>query len=188
VAQRAPLTGCESDSPGSAIPEPSLRSIFDEHVAFVWRSLRHLGVGEADLEDVCQDVFVVVHRKLPEFEGRSTLRTWLYGICLRVSKDHRRKAYVRREVVVPELPARVQQATQEDDCTRAESRELLSHMLGLLDDDKRAVFVLYEIEGLGMKEVAEAVGCPLQTAYSRLHAARRIVLDAAKRLRLAGAT
>ena len=78
-------------------PLLSVRQIFDEHARYVWRTLRHLGVADADLEDVCQEVFVTVHRKLPEFEGRSKLRTWLYGICLRVASDYRRRAYVRRE-------------------------------------------------------------------------------------------
>lgn len=190
MAQRHPLTNsidAEARAPESGVAAESslsLRQIFDEHVTFIWRSLRHLGIADADLQDVCQDVFLVVHRKLGDFEGRSTLRTWLYGICLRVAKDHRRRAYVRRELVVSELPPRAQPATQEDDCVRAETRDLLAAILEQLDEDKRTVFFLYEIEGLSMKEVAEAMGCPLQTAYSRLHAARRIVLEAAKRHQL----
>jgi RNA polymerase sigma-70 factor (ECF subfamily) len=191
VAQRFPLTNNEIVEPAAAPesgitadPVPTLRQIFDEHISFVWRSLRHLGISEADLEDVCQDVFVVVHRKLGDFEGRSTLRTWLYGICLRVAKDHRRRAYVRREHPVGELPPRAEPPTQEEDCAKSETRQLLSTILEQLDEDKRNVFILYEIEGLSMKEVADAMQCPLQTAYSRLHAARRIVLEAAKRLQL----
>ena len=74
--------------------------------------------------------------------------------------------------------------TQFDDYARSEARQLLASLLDVLDSDKRAVFVLYEIEELSMKEVAEAVGCPLQTAYSRLHAARKLILEAAERARL----
>src|SRR5262245_7483674 len=79
-------------------PVLSVRQIFDEHARYVWRTLRHLGVADADLEDVCQEVFVTVHRKLPEFEGRSKLRTWLYGICLRVASDYRRREIGRAHV------------------------------------------------------------------------------------------
>ena len=68
-----------------------LAAIFREHAPYVWRVLRRMGVREADVEDVTQEVFVVVHRRLPEFEGRSAMRTWIYGICLRVASDHRRR-------------------------------------------------------------------------------------------------
>jgi len=161
-------------------PALSLREIFEQNVAFVWRTLRHFGVSEADVEDVCQEVFVVVHRKIAGFEGRSALRTWLYGICFRVAKDHRSRAYIRREVAVSEPPPPAVPATQDTDYARAEARLMLETILNLLDEDKRAVFVLYEIEGLAMREVAEVVGCPLQTAYSRLQAARKLVLEAAE--------
>jgi RNA polymerase sigma-70 factor, ECF subfamily len=160
---------------------PSLREIFDEHAPFVWRTLRHLGVREADLPDVCQEVFVAVHRKLDGFEGRSSLRTWLYGICLRTASDHRRRAYVRRERAVAEPPPSTVEPTQDAETERAAARRLLHSLLDELDEDKRAVFVLYEIEELGMKEIAEILACPLQTAYSRLHAARKLVLESARR-------
>jgi RNA polymerase sigma-70 factor (ECF subfamily) len=165
-----------------AASRPTLRQVFDEHAAFVWRTLRHLGVPESDIEDSCQDVFVAIHRKLDGFEGRSSLKTWIYGICLRVASDRRRRAHVRRELPVADLPSRAVEPTQVDDYERGRARALLSALLDQLDEDKRAVFVLYEIEGLPMKEIAKAVGCPLQTAYSRLHAARRLVLAAAQRV------
>jgi len=161
---------------------PSLRQVFDENAAYVWRTLRHLGIGESDIEDVCQEVFVTVHRKLQGFEGRSSLRTWLYGICLRVASDHRRRAYVRRELPTAEPAVDAAAPTQFDDLARNEARQVLLALLDRLDEDKRAVIVLYELEELTMKEVAEIVGCPLQTAYSRLHAGRKILSDAAERL------
>lgn len=152
---------------------PSLRQLFDEHARYMWRSLRHLGVAEADIEDVCQEVFLTAHRKLPEFAGRSAIRTWLYGICLRLASDYRRRAYVRRERPVSEVPV---DALRHDgtsaDHTNAESRATLLALLDQLDQEKRDVVVLYELEGFTMKEVAEIVGCPLQTAYSRLYAGR----------------
>ena len=174
----------------SAVCSPSdlephdLRGIFDTYAPFVWRTLRHLGISDSDADDVCQDVFVAIHRKLASFEGRSSLRTWIYGICLRVASDRRRLAHVRRELPVAEVSQGSMAPTQFDDYARSEARQLLASLLDVLDSDKRAVFVLYEIEELSMKEVAEAVGCPLQTAYSRLHAARKLILEAAERARL----
>jgi RNA polymerase sigma-70 factor, ECF subfamily len=144
--------------------------------------LRRLGVQESDVEDVCQEVFVVVHRRLPEFEGRSALRTWVYGICVRAASDYRKRAHRRRELVTDDPPEQVAKEDAHRDLASREARKLLDGILAELDDDKRAVFVLYEIESLPMNDVAEAVGCPLQTAYSRLHAARAHVATAAKRL------
>jgi RNA polymerase sigma-70 factor (ECF subfamily) len=152
---------------------PSFAEIFREHAPFVWRVLRKLGVREADVPDLCQDVFVVVHRKLGEFEGRAALRTWIYGICARTASDFRRRAHVRREQATDRPPEDRQSAPQPSDLERRRVRALLEDALDALDDDKRAVFVLYEIEELSMSEVAEALSVPLQTAYSRLYAARR---------------
>ena len=156
---------------------PAFAAVFAEQAPFVWRAVRRLGVRESDVPDVCQDVFVVVHRKLPGFEGRSTLRSSIYGICIRTAADHRRRAHVRHELPTAEPPEGVAPATQPMAVERRQVRALLDAALDLLDEDKRAVFVLYEIEELTMPEVAEAIGCPLQTAYSRLHAARRIVKE-----------
>jgi RNA polymerase sigma-70 factor, ECF subfamily len=159
-------------------PRPSVRQIFDEHARYIWRTLRHLGVPEADTPDLCQEVFVTVHRRLASFEGRSTLRTWLYGICIRVASEHRRRPHVRKETALsePPPPSGSQFAMAPD--SNLEQRSAVQRLLAVLDDDKRQVVVLYEIEGFSMKEVAEIVQCPLQTAYSRLHAARALMLSA----------
>lgn len=154
---------------------PTLPQIFREYAPFTWRALRRLGVPESDVEDVCQEVFVVVHRKLGDFEGRSSLKTWIYGICARTASDYRRSGRVRREVVTDAPPEGTHEASQHDVLQMREARKALDRILDQLDDDKRSVFVLYEIEELTMAEVAEALQCPLQTAYSRLHAARKLV-------------
>jgi RNA polymerase sigma-70 factor (ECF subfamily) len=128
-----------------------------------------------------QEVFVVVHRRLPSFEGRSSLRTWLYGICLRVASDFRRRARVRYERTASDPARDLSESASLAPDERARARAQLRNLLAALDDDKREVLVLYEIEGLPMSEVAEILGCPLQTAYSRLHAARaRLVALAAE--------
>ncbi|MBL0195754.1 MAG: sigma-70 family RNA polymerase sigma factor [Myxococcales bacterium] len=157
-------------------------TVFREHLPFVFRALRRLGVAEGDIDDVCQEVFVVVMRKLAEFEGRSQLRTWIYGICVRSASDYRKRAPRRREVLTDEVPEGVTGKGPHEYATEAEARDLLDRLLAELDDDKRAVFVLYEIEELTMAEVALALECPLQTAYSRLHAARRRVQERATEL------
>jgi RNA polymerase sigma-70 factor, ECF subfamily len=110
---------------------------------------------------------------MESFEGRSTIRTWVYGICLRTASDYRRRAHVRREQPVDEVPTQSAEPEQERNAERARQRQRLLELLDQLDDDKREVFVLYEIEELEMKDIATAMGTPLQTAYSRLRAARQ---------------
>src|SRR4051812_20583490 len=118
--------------------DTTVRRIFDEHARYVWRALRHLGVADAEIADVSQEVFITVHKKLPEFEGLSSLRTWLYGICLRVASDHRRRAYVRHEQPSAE-PLAEREHTSQNLATGVEDRATLRALLDLLDPDKRAV-------------------------------------------------
>jgi RNA polymerase sigma-70 factor (ECF subfamily) len=140
-------------------------------------------VAEADVDDVCQEVFVTVHRRLRDFEGRSSLRTWVYGICVRTASDYRKRVRVRREVASEAYPEATVSPGQEYAVSIRQARSALDRILDGLDADKRAVFVLYEIEELPMSDVSSIVGCPLQTAYSRLHAARSEVEQAVERLR-----
>ncbi|MFT3776320.1 MAG: sigma-70 family RNA polymerase sigma factor [Minicystis sp.] len=160
--------------------------VFQEHAPFVWRALRRLGVPDADVEDVCQEVFMIVHRRLADFEGRSSMRTWIYGICVRRAASFRRIAHRRHEEVVDTPPEAITQAPQIEELGRRHAQALLDAALDRLDDDKRAVFVLFEIEEVPMTEVAEAVGCPLQTAYARLYAARKQVEATLRRAALTG--
>ncbi len=157
-------------------PGVSFEAFYRAQAPFVWRSMRRLGVPPADLEDAAQDVFIVAHRKLAEFEGRSTLKTWVFGICLRVASDWRKKTTARREAPITEAPARSHSGeTATREIAMRQARQKLGEALLRLDEDKRAVFVLFELEQLSMQEVAQAVGCPVQTAYARLYAARTAV-------------
>lgn len=174
------VPGPEPDRPPAPL---EFRDVYAEHLRFVWRVVRRLGVPLADAEDVCQEVFVVVHRKLGEFAHRSSLKTWLYAIAFRCASEYRRRGHVRRELLTDHDHAGTIDAPQLDSVDRQRARGLLDEILQELDDDKRAVFVFYEIEQMTMAEVAEIVACPLQTAYSRLHAARDHVQAAAARLR-----
>ena len=162
----------------TATPTPTFREVFETHSRFVWRSLLGLGVREADTADASQQVFVVLHRKLDRLAPGATLRTFVYGICLRVASDFRQRAHVRRELLQAELAEQTARLTPEQELSHREELRRLEEALGRLDPAQREVFVLFEIEDLPMIEVARAVGCPVQTAYSRLHAARRAVAAA----------
>lgn len=143
--------------------------LYRDYGGFVWRILRAMGVRDADAPDMTQEVFMVVDRRLPELRARSSVRAWLYGICIRSAANYRRRSFrvsERLYAVVPEPDQLEADETAKLDLMRA---------LETLDEARRAVFVLYEIEELSMPEVAEAVGCPLTTAYSRLYSARRAV-------------
>jgi RNA polymerase sigma-70 factor (ECF subfamily) len=151
------------------------------HGPYVWRVLRRLGVRPADIEDVWQETFIVVHRKLGGFEGRSQLRTWLSAIAVRVASDYRSRAYRRREQATENMPDSGAEASQHEDLVDRERRLLLDRLMAELKPEQREVVALYEFAELPMQEVAAALGCPLQTAYSRLHAARRALEQAARR-------
>jgi RNA polymerase sigma-70 factor (ECF subfamily) len=152
-----------------------------EHGPYVWRVLRRMGVRPADVEDVWQETFIVVHRKLDGFEGRASLRTWLSAIAVRVASDYRNRAHRRREHATDEVPDGGAPASQHQDLVDQERRALLDRLLTELKPEQREVVALYEFAELPMQEVAAALGCPLQTAYSRLHAARRALEQAARR-------
>ncbi len=129
-------------------------------------------VPESQLDDVSQEVFVVVFRQLPNFEARSSIRTWLYGICRNVAFSARRKHGGGRELATEEPPDAGELPTQESSTWVKQAHAQLSDALSKLDEDQRMVFVLYEIEELTMDEVADAIGAPVTTCYSRLYAAR----------------
>jgi RNA polymerase sigma-70 factor (ECF subfamily) len=149
--------------------------VYQEHADFVWRSLQHLGVREADLEDLLQEVFIVVHRKLRGFDGRSRVTTWLFGICLRVAARHRRRAFFRWERPMVDVPEQADLSTPEDRVVDGRRRRVLEQALSRLSLDQRAVFVLFELEGRTSQEIAELVNVPLGTVHSRLHHARHHV-------------
>ncbi len=163
-------------SPQGPPPAETFEAVFRAHAPYVWRVLRRLGVRPADVEDVCQEVFLVVHRRFDTFHGGSAMRTWIYGIATRVASEYRRRPYRRHEEPAgDDLPQTAVDAGQDERIDRRRALDLLDLSLEKLDEDKRAVFVLFEVEEMAMTDVAAAVGCPVQTAYARLYAARRIV-------------
>lgn len=146
--------------------------IVRQDAAFVARVLRRYGVRSGDIDDARQDVFMVVHRRLPEFEARAALRTWLYRICVCVAADYRKRAHRRRERGGDTLEPRSEPCADRL-AISAQLARGLEQALERIDPRKRAVFVLYEFEELTITEIAAQLGCPPKTAFSRLYAARR---------------
>ena len=166
----------------------SFKDLFEQHAAFVWRVLRRHGVPERELEDACQEVFLVVHRRLPEFEARSSLRTWIYGIAVRIALALRRRAFMRRELLVTGPEEMSSAFDLVDSYARREAQEWLKHALAELPRAKREVFVLYELEEMTIAETAAALGIPENTALYRLYGARKSIGAALRKRELLAAT
>lgn len=168
-------------SAGSALP--ALRDIFEEHADHVGNSLRRLGVREADVPDLVQEVFVVVHRILADYDPSRPMWPWLFGIAYRTAAAYRRKA--SREVLDDgSLAGERHDSSQNLDeaMRRAEERRLVLQALERVELGRRAVFVMADIDGVPVPEIAEALGIGLNTAYSRLRLAREEFREAAVRL------
>jgi RNA polymerase sigma-70 factor (ECF subfamily) len=152
----------------------AFQHFYEQHVKFVWRTLRRLGVREAELADATQEVFLVVHRRAHEFEGRAKATTWLFRIALNVARNHRRRAYERHEV--PDEASVGGRADEASDVAgevgRREGRAILQSLLDAMPIDQQAAFVLFELEGLSAPEIAEALEVPVGTVASRLRRAR----------------
>jgi RNA polymerase sigma-70 factor (ECF subfamily) len=176
--------GAVRPEPGEPAPSAALdvRTIYEQNADFVWLTLQRFGVLERDLDDMAQEVFVVVHRRLGSFEPRARMTTWLYGICLRVASGYRRKKRNRPEdptEPMPELDAG--EAGPDAIVARREAQGIVSRLLDAMDLEKRAVFVMFEIDELSCDEIALIVGVPVGTVYSRLHAARAAFQAALRR-------
>jgi RNA polymerase sigma-70 factor (ECF subfamily) len=176
--------------PDVATPNPlTPRQLYDTHFTFVWRNLRRLGVPDLILEDAAQDVFLVVHRRWDSFDANwSSVETWLFGILLRVARNHRRSLKRRGTWFVAGSGDAVQSAASNeagpaDLVARREAANLLDRVLDTLDDDKRAILVLVDVEQLSVPQAAEALGVNLNTAYWRLRNARKRLERALVRMR-----
>ena len=165
---------------------PVFREVFDAHASYVAATLGRLGIDDRDRDDLVSEVFVRVHRSLNAYDPLRPLKPWLFAFAARVASEHRRLARHRREVfadVDVESPALSPDRALE----QSEARRLLERALGELDEEKREVFVLHDLDDTPVPEVARALGIPEGTAYSRLRAARAELAAAVRRLRLAPA-
>jgi RNA polymerase sigma-70 factor, ECF subfamily len=159
-------------------------TVFAEHCDYVWNALRRMGVPSADREDLTHDTFVAVFKQWHAYDGERPIRPWLFGFALRVASDHRRLARHRVELkgeapeVADQEPNAVEQLVQKE-------RESLAHVaLQSVELSRRAVFILHELDGTTLPEIAAALSIPLGTASSRLRLAREEFAAAVKRLAL----
>jgi RNA polymerase sigma-70 factor (ECF subfamily) len=160
-----------------------IHSIHEEHAEFVWRTLQRMGVRPADVEDQMQEVFVIVHNRLQSFDASSRMTTWLFGICIRVAAAYRRRAHRRREQVVADVPEQEPpgDAGPEDAAIVRQARARLLAILDLMDLEKRAIFVMFELDEMSCEAIAEVLAVPVGTVHSRLSAARKDFQAALKR-------
>jgi RNA polymerase sigma-70 factor, ECF subfamily len=178
----------------SSITEPAsadadrltVTQIHERHGEFVWRTLYRMGVRPPNVEDVYQEVFLVVHRRLASFNGKCAITTWLYEICFRVATGYRRKAHFKREELVGDWSAMDAVSSPvpspEGNLVTARRAKRLEQILDTLPLEYRVVFVMFEIEGMSTEHIAESLGAPAGTVYSRLYRARKHFARAVARL------
>jgi RNA polymerase sigma-70 factor (ECF subfamily) len=156
------------------VPCATPQQAFEQHFTMVWRSLRRLGVADVALDDAVQDVFLVLHRRWADFQHQSSLRTWIYGISLRVASDHTRRARRERARWSPEEPELESSAESPDHLyQQREAALILRAALAQLEDKEREILVMIDLEERSVVEAAEAIEINLNTAYSRLRRARQ---------------
>jgi RNA polymerase sigma-70 factor, ECF subfamily len=168
---------------------PTFDQIYDETFPFVWRTVRRLGVDESAVDDVTQEVFVTVHRRLGDFEMRCAPKTWVFSIAMGIVRNYRRSR--RRKEAAEPLSSHVvnpdvvadRGADPMEQASLAEAGRLLHRLLEQLGEEKAVVFVMAELEGMTVPEIADLTGVNMNTVYSRLRAARKEFDQALSRLR-----
>jgi RNA polymerase sigma-70 factor (ECF subfamily) len=170
--------GHEVDATQTPVPTAQLQTatVYDAYATFVWRSLQRMGVPESDLEDALQEVFIVVHRKLDQYDAeRAKLSTWLFGITLNVARKHRSRGRLTLGADVEATPC--ERPSQDAQLQRLQQAERLNVVLGKMRPEHSATFVMFELEDLSCQEIADLTGVPVGTVYSRLHKAREQFKD-----------
>lgn len=169
--------------------EAAWRELYEAHAGRVWRFAERLGARSEDLPDVLQEVFVVVFRRLPDFDGRAAFTTWLFGIVLKVVQSHRRRSlrqHLRRVMALTLGDPPTSHDDPESAAFRSAAARELKAILDQMSDPLREVFVLYEIEGLEGADIAAILECPEGTVRSRLRLARRRFQKLRRRRRVVG--
>jgi RNA polymerase sigma-70 factor, ECF subfamily len=159
------------------------RAVFEREFDYVWASLQRLGVAPRDLEDVAQEVFVHVHRRLDDYDPTRPIRPWLFAFAFRCASDWRRLARHRVEVMAGGAEFEAPTPAADEILARGQERALVSRALEHVEVGRRAVLILHDLEECPMTEIAEALGIPLFTSYSRLRVAREEFTVAVRRLR-----
>jgi RNA polymerase sigma-70 factor (ECF subfamily) len=183
---RADVAPVETPSPeGGAPSTPSFEELYDHWFEGVSRWVRALGAREADRDDLVQDIFLVVHRRLADFDGQN-VAGWLYQIARHKVRDHRRLLWVKHLFGNTSAPLEdAMLATKQSPLSELETkqkRQLLESLLERLNEDQRAAFVLFEIEGSSGEEIAALTGVPINTVWARIHKARKKLQEQAERV------
>ena len=154
----------------------SARELHVRYHAAASAFLRKLGTGPGDIEDACQEVFLRFFRYLPSFRGEAELKTWLYRLCITEARRARRRRRIGRVLEVLLIQHRSEDSEQVPAAGRSDATlaRLCGAALDRMGERLRLVFVLYEMEGLSGKQIAEIAGCPEATVWRRLHDARRL--------------
>jgi RNA polymerase sigma-70 factor (ECF subfamily) len=157
--------------------QASFEQVYEEFFDFVYRNARRLGVPPSAADDVVQEVFVVLHRRLPEYDGRATLQSWVYGILANTVRDYRR-AFRRKQgpLVAVERDEQLGPASSrtspEQRAQLKQDLTLLMQLLNELPEAQRELIVLADLEQLSMPEICDCLGGNSNTVYSRLRVAR----------------
>ncbi|MGH7434422.1 MAG: RNA polymerase sigma factor [Polyangiaceae bacterium] len=175
-------------SPASGTPAEgarvTLEGLFLMHADYVWNSLRRLGVPEADVEDLTHEVFLQVHARLDDYDPARAAKPWLFAFAFRIASQYRRRAHRRYETHGEPDVARDPAPAADERLEADDERRLVLAALDAIDLDRRAVFVLFEIDRVPMDRIAASLGVPVNTAYSRLRVARDEFRAAVRRIRL----
>lgn len=167
--------------PGKASAQvPTFQELYAKYFDFVWASARRLGVDESAVDDVVQDIFIAIHSHIHTLQRSEALKSWIYSVTRRTVSNHHRSVRARggkaTSVIDDELESH--QPTPFEVTQKNSDLQVLANLLAELEEPKREVFALVEIEEMTVPEVADALEIPLNTAYSRLRAAR-IAFEAA---------
>ncbi|MBL8950418.1 MAG: sigma-70 family RNA polymerase sigma factor [Myxococcaceae bacterium] len=157
------------------VPVPAdFSELYETYFDFVWANARRLGVAPAQVDDAVQDVFLAVYRRLPEFRGEASFKTWLFHFVLRVASTYRRSANAAERRSAPDATAEAADPTTPDaQVATKQAAELMYRLLEELPENRRALFILVELEEVSVAEAAAVLELNLNTAHSRLRDARR---------------
>lgn len=174
--------GAEPGAADADARRVQIAALYATHADFVVRIARQLGAPAGEVEDVVHEVFLVLHRRLADYsDARGSMRGWLYGITRNVVHGHRRSA-TRSEQRLRLLPDPEPRPGPDDHLAQARAGAAVDAFLAGLDEDRRMVFALIDIEGLSAPEVAGALGVNINTIYSRLRLARQQFNEYVRRL------
>ena len=177
-----------SEGQGPPIADPlsddQFTNTFRSEISFVCRSLRRLGVADRDVEDLAHETFLTLHRRRDDWDRSRPLRPWLFGISYRVASDYRRKSSHRHERFAEHIEIADTARAADQEIAAQQDRQLVLDALEAIELDRRAVFIMHELNEVPVKEVAEALDIPVFTVYSRLRVAREEFTAAVRRIQL----